>query len=576
MSASCNLLSNAMKQAGSSPLASNGGQISGIQFQSADQHPDHTAFLLAASGIPPGSIQRLVDPTGNNKPQDGRESARDKCNVVDYRDVVSGGSSGTLMAGLSLVKDHCAVKQDSATNIPDDSKVLANPKGIIKSYLPQAAAMDGQKFAAYRGLCLEHIDEYYKHQKGGIWAVCRVCNNTYRHWNTLQRHLQSHIDFRPFVCDTCGRTFYSQSKLKRHQVIHSDIKPYQCPLCERRLGRTEHLKRHLLVHTDAKPYGCSGCAHTTKRLDGIRRHIKRKHGAGGAEIVGLTPAAESQTLASLRQSILDAARDTTTEDPPKPKAKSKKKKKKKPAAQQAADNNDAAETTQKDAGGILMDVAARFGLGDLRMSAVPDAGRYFDEAAQNALDSTKQYQNRTAGVSGGAGGLIGQQHTPQMSDDIKPSWDSSGMLLPTQFLYQSLARAHHPSALHQQVSVGGGGASTSGISANGTTTTSMPQPQVFSPNRHAIQLQPSAEHGFLMNSSGGVPMRYIPSSIGDGGAAARGGLNHMIFAQQVGAANAGIAAHFPSNESDMIQYIQSQQRFAPPVWGIANPNFQNF
>lgn len=187
--------------------------------------------------------------------------------------------------------------------IPDDTKLLANPKGIIKSFLPQAAAQDPDKFDSYRKLCLAHIQEYHNHQKGMLGAICMVCNMSCQHWNTLQRHLQTHIEFRPFACDVCSRTFYSQSKLKRHQVIHNDIKPYKCPVCDRRLGRTEHLKRHLLVHTDNKPYGCSACSHTTKRLDGIRRHIKRKHGADGAEILALALPGESQTLESLRQAM---------------------------------------------------------------------------------------------------------------------------------------------------------------------------------------------------------------------------------------------------------------------------------
>lgn len=197
------------------------------------------------------------------------------------------------MVGIDMASANALIKEalskfknfEEASSCPDDSKLLANPKGIIKSFLNQAEATDPVKFNAYRKLCVAHIKEFHNCQKGTS-PTCLVCSEVFQHWNTLQRHLQTHVDFRPFSCEICNRTFYSQSKLKRHAVIHNDIKPYKCPMCDRRLGRTEHLKRHLLVHSDNKPYGCSGCAHTTKRLDGIRRHIKRKHGSE-AEIISL-------------------------------------------------------------------------------------------------------------------------------------------------------------------------------------------------------------------------------------------------------------------------------------------------
>ena len=188
-------------------------------------------------------------------------------------------------------------------NFPEDSKLLANPKGIIKSFLPIVAASDPDKFDSYRKLCMAHVNEYYKHLKGEINMLCLVCNVSCQHWNTLQRHLQTHINFRPFICELCQRTFYSQNKLKRHQLIHNDIKPYKCPFCDRRVGRTEHLKRHLLVHTNDKPFGCSGCSHTTKRLDGIRRHIKRKHGIEGAKIIHIELPVDIEMLNKFREAV---------------------------------------------------------------------------------------------------------------------------------------------------------------------------------------------------------------------------------------------------------------------------------
>jgi hypothetical protein len=451
--------------------------------------------------------------------------------------------------------DGAVIKQDVAgrsdAGIPaDDSKVLANPKGIIKSYLPQAAAMDAAKFAAYRELCFAHVDEYHKHQKGGVWAQCRLCRGTFRHWNTLQRHLQSHIDFRPFACGSCGRAFYSQSKLKRHAVVHSEVKPYPCPVCDRRLGRTEHLKRHLLVHTDAKPYGCSACAHTTKRLDGIRRHIKRKHGAtGGAEIVGLeVPAPAVHGLADQPQVTGDP------NEPPKPKPKKKKKKKKKAATPAPADVRPNGEVSGSKDCASLIDVAMRFGINDLRMpSTSGEAGRYFSESPAPPPKDMSRY------------GAV--QNPP---DEAKQM----------QLLYQSLARSHASSQ-----SVAHAGSSPSAGPGRGPVNLLSPahlaQPHPFSPghqHRHAALQLPHADHGFLMNSGVGgaaaampaaaaaAAMRYVPAASDGSGRT----MNPVIFAPAP-------AGHFPGADTDMIsQYIHSQQRFVPPVWGIANPNFPNY
>lgn len=457
-----------------------------------------------------------------------------------------GGNVGETPEGSGAAKDGSG-RQDSG--LPsDDSKVLANPKGIIKSYLPQAAAMDATKFAAYRDLCFLHVDEYHKHQKGGIWAQCRLCSGTFRHWNTLQRHLQSHIDFRPFACASCGRAFYSQSKLKRHAVVHSDVKPYPCPVCDRRLGRTEHLKRHLLVHTDAKPYGCSACAHTTKRLDGIRRHIKRKHGAtGGAEIVGLDAPPVTLPHGAVPPSL--AAGDNG--EPPKPKPKKKKKKKKKVTTPPLSNDGQANGDTPalKDCASSLMDVAMRFGIDDLRMpSTSTDAARYFTDSP---VPPPKDMSRYAAGPSQG-------------NEDVK-----------MQLLYQSLARSHASSsvAAHAGASPNAG----PGRPVNILAPAHLAQPHPFSPgqqHRHAALQLPHPEHGFLVNSGVGAAatampaaaaMRYVQSSDGSGRA-----MNPVIFAPAP-------AGHFASADADMIsQYIQSQQRFVPPVWGIANPNFPNY
>ena len=435
-------------------------------------------------------------------------------------------------------------------NFPDDSKLLANPKGIIKSYLPIAAAAEPDKFDSYRKLCMAHVNEYYRHQKGDVGAMCLVCSAPCQHWNTLQRHLQTHINFRPFACDSCGRTFYSQSKLKRHQVIHNEVKPYKCPVCERRLGRTEHLKRHLLVHTDSKPYGCSGCSHTTKRLDGIRRHIKRKHGADGAKIISLEIPIESQMLNNLRQAI-SVSETSEPKLTPKPK---KKKKKKKAGANQGLLEQD---PNPKDMiGNNIIDVAAGFGVRDLRLPSALEHGQMSEQ--DQSKDMKPRFQS------------CGQKMGTDLSGDKKTVWDNR-ILMPSHsmhILYQTLARSH-PAASGHHIRDGNSSA-TSASAASGPS-------QSFQSD--AANLSQS-EDVFAMNSStGSGQMRYLPS-VSNAGEGTSRNINPMLLSPGSTNGTIGHYAHpdiggIPA-EMMISQYFQSHQRFAPPVWGFANPNYPNY
>lgn len=500
----------------------------------------------------------------NPRPSDFHTGATDQSHHLNrrhqnkgYSDLGADGASncttGVDLIAPALLLNEALCKYASnlstsvpETNFPDDSKLLANPKGIIKSYLPQASAMNPEKFESYRRLCLSHVKEYFKHQKGGIGALCLLCNMTCKHWNTLQRHLQTHLDFRPFACNACGRTFYSQSKLKRHQVIHSEIKPYKCPVCDRRLGRTEHLKRHLLVHTDKKPYGCSSCSHTTKRLDGIRRHIKRKHGNGSAEIVSLASPMDPDSAVVLGP-VLSASEPSE----PKPK-KSKKKKKKKPAQMPAAES--VCDGDHRDAfSGNLLDVAASFGVKDLKMPGIDS--KLIDDFQSKDSKPLLGHDSRSV---------------ESVSEDLKPVWDPNQMLLPSQqmqqLLYQSLVRVH-PSAANPNLS-------------DVSSRNMAPPMPVMAAARPPFQLN----HGnalshpndaFCMNGSS-VPMRYPPSVTSTGEGSSRNS-NPMLLSPGSSRANIACYGQMDAGTEMMIsQYFQSHQRFAPPVWGFANPNYHGY
>ena len=458
-------------------------------------------------------------------------------------------------------------------HFPEDSKLLANPKGIIKSYLSVAAANDPDKFDSYRKLCVAHVNEYYKHLKGDAGALCLVCNVPCQHWNTLQRHLQTHINFRPFSCELCGRTFYSQSKLKRHQVIHNDIKPYKCPVCERRLGRPEHLKRHLLVHTDSKPFGCSSCSHTTKRLDGIRRHIKRKHGADGAKIVEIEVPFDSQVLSNVQQTVV-----LTGERPPIAVKVKKKKKKKKLGT---SNSNPNANTTSvcpngSESGSNLLgseshsgkntlegtnasqneclpkgndedpsDVGSGFGACDLRMFANDS------EASFSTENHMKNCKERFPSCG---------QKLSHVNNE-KPSCRLLVPSHPMHLLYQKLTRSP---PITDDLKAHSNPLRTTGDNQSfNSDPRNLPHPEIFPTNSISSDQQ-----------------RYLPSS-GNGAPNNSRHVNSMLLNPPSANSNLSHYSH-PSELSSLpaemmiSQYFQSHQRFAPPVWGFANPNYPNY
>lgn len=166
-----------------------------VMSSSSKSNPRSLGFQAGASDPSHHLICRHQNKNGNSSSySDLAPEGSSSCTGVDL-------IAPALLLNEALCKYATNLSSAPETNFPDDSKLLANPKGIIKSYLPQASALSPEKFESYRRLCLSHVKEYFKHQKGGIGAVCLLCNMSCKHWNTLQRHLQTHLDFR--------RTYFS-------------------------------------------------------------------------------------------------------------------------------------------------------------------------------------------------------------------------------------------------------------------------------------------------------------------------------------------------------------------------------
>lgn len=74
-----------------------------------------------------------------------------------------------------------------------------------------------------------------------------------------------------FMCH-CGKTFTHKSMRDRHINMHLDLRPFNCPVCAKKFKMKHHLTEHMKTHTGLKPYDCSGCGKKFMWRDSFMRH----------------------------------------------------------------------------------------------------------------------------------------------------------------------------------------------------------------------------------------------------------------------------------------------------------------
>ncbi|XP_031203586.1 zinc finger and BTB domain-containing protein 22 isoform X2 [Mastomys coucha] len=101
-----------------------------------------------------------------------------------------------------------------------------------------------------------------------------------------------------FLCH-CGKAFSHKSMRDRHVNMHLNLRPFDCPVCNKKFKMKHHLTEHMKTHTGLKPYECSVCAKKFMWRDSFMRHrghCERRHrmGVGGAgSVPGPGPGAPS-------------------------------------------------------------------------------------------------------------------------------------------------------------------------------------------------------------------------------------------------------------------------------------------
>lgn len=52
---------------------------------------------------------------------------------------------------------------------------------------------------------------------------CLLCEYSTHHTTTIKRHVQKHINDRPFKCSICQKRFIQNTSLKKHLLVHHSI-----------------------------------------------------------------------------------------------------------------------------------------------------------------------------------------------------------------------------------------------------------------------------------------------------------------------------------------------------------------
>uniref|UniRef100_A0A8C6UC87 Zinc finger and BTB domain containing 22b n=1 Tax=Neogobius melanostomus TaxID=47308 RepID=A0A8C6UC87_9GOBI len=121
-----------------------------------------------------------------------------------------------------------------------------------------------------------------------------------------------------FMCH-CGKTFTHKSMRDRHINMHLDLRPFHCPVCAKKFKMKHHLTEHMKTHTGLKPYDCLGCGKKFMWRDSFMRHRAHceRRGEGtegeprgrddGAEMMASPPALQSEGRAGVSNGMAAAA-----------------------------------------------------------------------------------------------------------------------------------------------------------------------------------------------------------------------------------------------------------------------------
>jgi len=108
-----------------------------------------------------------------------------------------------------------------------------------------------------------------------------MCYKAFSRSDTLNIHMRSHTDDKPYKCSLCDKSFSESRYLQTHQhSAHSNSRPYLCSYCGKTFTTDKLMKHHVRIHTGAKQYSCEHCSERFARLDKLETHLLKSHSQG--------------------------------------------------------------------------------------------------------------------------------------------------------------------------------------------------------------------------------------------------------------------------------------------------------
>ncbi|XP_048375786.1 zinc finger and BTB domain-containing protein 22-like [Stegostoma tigrinum] len=74
-----------------------------------------------------------------------------------------------------------------------------------------------------------------------------------------------------FACH-CGKSFTHKSQRDRHINMHLNLRPFGCTICNKKFKMKHHLVEHMKIHTGLKPFECHVCSKKFMWRDSFLRH----------------------------------------------------------------------------------------------------------------------------------------------------------------------------------------------------------------------------------------------------------------------------------------------------------------
>lgn len=127
--------------------------------------------------------------------------------------------------------------------------------------------------------CKTDFESYYlleRHRKNGSCNakkfICDHCGNTYGHKRDIAAHLLSNM--RRFICNYCGKACRDTHSLNIHIRSHTQEKPFECKVCTKKFSTQMLFTMHSRTHTNIRRYECAYCEHKSTTIPLLKKHEK--------------------------------------------------------------------------------------------------------------------------------------------------------------------------------------------------------------------------------------------------------------------------------------------------------------